>query len=394
MSYALLSDCRDVMAALRKRGHTVQSIVTDPPYGITFMGKPWDAPADNIVFTPAVWKLCFDLLLPGGYLVAFGAPRTYHRMVGAIEDAGFEIRDQLAWVYGSGFPKSLDVSKAIDKKLGYEREVIGMQSCAATAVGTFGNYDVGDRVQIPITAPASPEAQAWDGWGTNLKPAMEPIVLARRPLRGAVAANVLEQGVGALNIGECRVAAPMDGVWGSSNATIALDDGSRMFNASPGARDYRTAPHPAGRWPANFLHDGSDEVLEAFAQFGEKVGSPASPFLRRKSLGYESGVNFKSHKDEFAGVGYGDTGSAARFFYCAKAGKKERNGSKHPTIKPVALMRWLVRLITPRNGIVLDPFAGTGTTGEAARLEGRDYILIERDPMYFDDIKNRLSSNK
>jgi site-specific DNA-methyltransferase (adenine-specific) len=345
-----------------------------------------------------VWKLCLDLLAPGGYLCAFGGSRTHHRLATAIEDAGFEVRDTLVWLHSQGFPKSLNVSAAIDRKLGAASVQQGYGKSVArlsTVAGFAGDRgQVYERIQIPITAPASPQAHQWAGYGTALKSAVELIVLARKPLSGTVAENVLEYGVGGLNIGECRVAGPMDGVWGSSNATIALDDGSRMFNASPGARDYRTAPHPAGRWPANFLHDGSDEVLEAFAQFGEKVGSPASPFLRRKSLGYESGVNFKSHKDEFAGVGYGDTGSAARFFYCAKAGKKERNGSKHPTIKPVALMRWLVRLITPRNGIVLDPFAGTGTTGEAARLEGRDYILIERDPMYFDDIKNRLSSNK
>ena len=353
------------------------------------MGLPrWDR-------VPEVWKLCLDLLAPGGYLCAFGGSRTHHRLATAIEDAGFEVRDTLVWLHSQGFPKSLNVSAAIDRKLGAASVQQGYGKSVArlsTVAGFAGDRgQVYERIQIPITAPASPQAHQWAGYGTALKSAVELIVLARKPLSGTVAENVLEYGVGGLNIDGCRVEGPMDGVWGTSNATIALDDdGGRMFNASPGARDYRTEPHPAGRWPANFLHDGSPEVLDGFPN---SKGSQAKGVYRRVT---GSIYDFYSPEtlaanEEYVGRGYCDDGSAARYFYCAKASKAERNGSKHPTVKPLALMRWLIRLVTPPGGLVLDPFAGTGTTGEAARREGRDYILIEKDPAYFDDLKNRLA---
>jgi len=397
MSYALLSDCRDVMAALRKRGHTVQSIVTDPPYHIGFMSKAWDSP-DGIAFHPEVWKLCLDLLAPGGYLCAFGGSRTHHRLATAIEDAGFEVRDTLVWLHSQGFPKSLNVSAAIDRKLGYEREVVGIKpghkdfanrstrghldfkgATAGFDRPWMHNDEARQRYHLQ-TAPASPQARQWTGYGTNLKPSCELVCLARKPLDGTVAANVLKHGVGGLNIDGCRI--PLDVTDASQLRTMHrsqrfVDDGWGM---SKSGADVPQVVRPEGRFPSNFCHDGSDEVLDLFPNTGEG----AFPKARGKSIfgaiGQQDLVPRKT-----------DSGSAARFFFCAKASKAERNGSKHPTVKPVALMRWLVRLVTPPGGLVLDPFAGTGTTGEAARREGRDYILIEKDPAYFDDLKNRLA---
>jgi DNA modification methylase len=400
-THVLEGDCLDFLPEFVNERIKVSSIVCDPPYGIDFLKAKWDHP-DNIAFQPDVWRLCLDLLEPGGHLVAFGGTRTYHRLACAIEDAGFEIRDQLAWVYGTGFPKSLNVSKAIDKAArgvptggadptspnhgkykgmhgnGY-RTADGTFYTAASGPPNTGGYGGGigrkevigrnPNVRDPIknaehlkrwqqgyggcgdiVAPATVEARQWVGWGTALKPAWEPIVLARKPFPGTVAANVIARSTGAMNIDGCRVEGLMDGIWGTSNATIELNDGVRKFNGSPGAREYRSEQHEAGRWPANFIHDGSDEVLETFG-----------------------------------------SGTASRFFYCAKTSKAERNGSKHPTIKPLALMRWLVRLVTPPDGLVIDPSAGSGTTGEAAYLEGFSSILIEHDPESVRDIERRLN---
>ncbi len=278
------------------------------------------------------------MLKPGGHVIAFGGTRTYHRLACAIEDAGFEIRDLIAWMYGSGFPKS--------------------------------HNQAGD----------------WTGWGTALKPAIEPIVFARKPLVGTVAANLAQHGVGALNIAACRV-----GSEARENGVASATSMQRASRVEAGYRhdDGRGPGAPAsavvGRWPANVLHDGSDEVEAAFAAFGERESRPGKTKIRGESrhcYGKATRADGPSHND---------TGSAARFFYSAKADADDRIGSKHPTVKPVDLMRWIVRLVTPPGGTVLDPFAGTGTTGEAAYREGFSTILVEREEEYRTDIARRMA---
>jgi len=386
-------DCLEVLRSLPDC--SIDSIVTDPPYGLSFMGKRWDYDVPSV----DVWVECLRVLKPGGHLLAFAGTRTQHRMAVRIEDAGFEIRDMIAWVYGSGFPKSLDVSKAIDKmdaaqeqqarryrftewvrstgitskqideatqtnmgghyttaasqpaimtrehleacrhllkdipewvereadirsvesKNFAEREVVG-QKIINGEEGTAGGYkngiasiqgaNISINRSIDITAPATPEAKQWEGWGTALKPALEPITVARKPLIGTVAENVLQHGTGAINV-----------------------DGGRVGE----------------RWPANFIHDGSEEATDLL-------------------------------------------GDSARFFYCAKASKADRGENHHPTVKPTDLMRYLCRLVTPPSGIVLDPFMGSGSTGKAAMLEGFAFVGIEREAEYIDIAKARIQS--
>jgi hypothetical protein len=588
-------DCREIMRLLIDEGVQVQSIATDPPYGLNFMGRYWDT-AHNLVFQKEVWELCLKLLPPGGFLAAFGGTRTYHRLCCAIEDAGFEVRDQLAWVYGTGFPKSVDISKAIDKAAGAEREVVGYDASRARpnrkyrsgAIGNLGGHEhISDRSDngATLTAPATPEARQWDGWGTALKPAwepilvcsrpisieqhlaialyelslrvllwlnlhagvaerlftdilaklkkvassvldgakirslasigiapsavlgftlnslacadriktkdcfalshvklsgkrdrtseteilsgkvgdistrvmdmfmsgtmgdtsentallwrsildeiliqgstyttstvirlttvlrtlsllvfqnisedigglfpeQEPIVLARRPLSGTIVKNVLAHGTGGLNIDACRIPINEDiddprlggkGSW--STASMAQSAYGEFEGTTVGSS-------PKGRFPANLVHDASDEVLEAFAAYGNRGGGDRRGDCKgRRPAGFGDVGHAKGDAEPNSSV-YADSGSAARFFYGAKANKAERMGSSHPTIKPIKLMQWLVRLITPPGGIVLDPFAGTGTTGQAAKLEGFDYLLIEQDPEYIRDIERRLA---
>jgi len=309
-------DCLSVLKGLPD--NSVDSIVTDPPYGLSFMGKKWDYEVPSV----KIWRECLRVLKSGGHLLAFAGSRTYHRMAVNIEDAGFEIRDQIMWVYGSGFPKSHNISKAIDKAAGAEREVIGervVRGLNSGHLNTSGGSLVGSVVEDKvsnITKPATPEAQQWEGWGSALKPAHEPIVVARKPLIGTIVENVLEHGTGGLNIDESRT--------------------------------------EGGRFPANFIHDGSDEVVSLFPE-------------------------------------------SARFFYCAKASQQEKHlgleGEDlniHPTVKPVDLMKYLCRLVTPPEGLVLDPFMGSGTTGIAAKVEGFDFIGIEMDAEYLEIAEARI----
>ena len=338
------------------------SCVTDPPYHLTsivkrfatstepkgplykrlstgFMGQTWDG--GDVAFTTEMWKEVYRTLKPGAYLLAFSAARNYHRMAVAIEDSGFEIRDQIMWIYGSGFPKSLNMGKQIDKKLGNKRIKTGQVKTHArkgvavaeerTAInaGSFGQ-----EVEEEITVGTS----EWEGWGTALKPAHEPIVMARKPIDGSVVDNILEHRTGAINIDDCRV--------GLKGEKPPSGSAKRIFKSNKYTEekiygDNKTTPE-AGRFPANVIHDGLEEEW-------------------------------------------------ARFFYCAKTSKKEKGNTKHPTVKPVSLMRYLVKLITPKKGIVLDPFAGTGTTGEACILENKKYYLIEAEPSYFKDIETRLN---
>ena len=367
-------DCMDVLPLLPQ----VSAVVTDPPYGLSFMGKRWDydVPATDL------WALVLDRLLPGGHLLAFAGTRTQHRMAVRIEDAGFEIRDMLAWVYGSGFPKSLDVSKAIDKAAGAAREVVGSKTSRIPGGKTFAQDEWTNARRaahlVDITAPGTEAARQWDGWGTALKPALEPITMARKPLTGTVAQNVLEHGTGGLNIDGCRVEGEP---WKAHSASGLA---ANKFFTDGEAAVIHKEPHAKGRWPANLIHDGSEEVV---ALFPDSNGQQGITGKRKQGNVYGAVTD--------AGQGVeprGDSGSAARFFYCAKTSKAERGeGNDHPTVKPLALMRWLLTLVTPPGGVVLDPFLGSGSTGAAAAALGVRFIGIERERKYFDLACERIA---
>jgi len=370
-------DCREVLRQLPDA--SVDSVVTDPPYGIGFMGKEWDG--SGVAYDCALWREVLRVLKPGGHLLAFGGTRTYHRMAVAIEDAGFEIRDSIHWIYGSGFPKSLDVSKAIDKAAGAEREVVGYDESKArpnkenyakrtdrepSAGAADGWKDNG----ATVTAPATPEAEQWEGWGTALKPAHEPVVVARKPLSGTVAANVLAYGTGALNVDGCRV-----GTDGGTARSHQEPYGAGGRADQGGAQAWRSGHDVvglnSGRWPANVVLDPE-----------------AAEVLDRQSGDDETGV---SRFFTVAGLTDDDLTS---FRYVAKPDRAERNagldGNFHPTVKPLDLMRWLVRLVTPPGGTVLDPFTGSGTTLAAAVLEDRQAVGIELTADYLPLIEGRV----
>lgn len=416
-------DCLETLKTLPDC--SIDACVTDPPYHLTsivkrfgganaapakhgtdgafarasrgFMGRVWDG--GDIAFRVELWAEVYRVLKPGGHVAAFSATRTYHRMACAIEDAGFEIRDQLAWCYGSGFPKSHDVSKAIDKAAGAERAKVRDYNPRNPKVTGGGKDGTEGETRPWIEAamergyhekdgndPATGAAREWQGWGTALKPSWEPICLGRKPLIGTVAENVLRHGTGALNIDGCRV--PTDEVaeigkpsWGGP---------MKRLSAAPGQQGKlvpRTQPHNSGRWPANVVHDGSDEVVGAFPGARSSGGGGRSTGARggKGQIWGSAGIGADTSDTQ-----YGDSGSAARFFYTAKADKQDRMGSKHPTVKPVDLMQWLCRLITPPGGTVLDPFAGSGSTGEAAWREGFNAVLCEREEEYQADIAERL----
>ena len=374
---------------------SVDSIVTDPPYELGFMGKSWDA--SGIAYNVDLWAECLRVLKPGGHLLAFGGTRTYHRMAVAIEDAGFEIRDSLHWVYGSGFPKSHNVSKAIDKAAGAEREVIAHQDVGPDIRG--GNYENAEgRMIAEITVPTTDAAKQWDGWGTALKPAHEPIVLARKPLVGTVAANVLEHGTGALNIDGCRVGSNPG--WSYPNGA-----GGNTFHGQERRADPEAST--AGRWPANIIFDD-----EAGAELDQQSEGASRFFYCPKASRAERDAGL----DDISVASKRVTDYAHQVRECTTCGSRSnRNGrwpdcdhdnwewvpkkaeahkggnprNIHPTVKPIALMRWLVRLITPPDGIVLDPFTGSGTTLAAATLEGVNAVGIELTDDYLPIIIGR-----
>lgn len=414
MKYELhLGDCLEVLKGIQD--NSVDSIVTDPPYGLSFMGKKWDYDVPE----QTIWEECLRVLKPGGHLLAFAGTRTQHRMAVRIEDAGFEIRDMIAWVYGSGFPKSMDVSKAIDKAAG----VRGDDSTRFNAVGQQGERkNTGDKFRSDHPEYVKPQAitdaaRQWQGWGTALKPALEPITVARKPFKGTVADNVLTHSTGALNIDGCRVGT----------------EGSRTNSSQPHAErngfvkgfvdGTETVIRDQGRWPANLIHDGSDVVVSAFPDAKGQQGDLKETGKARPSQGiYGDMAPPKAHNARQE-----EEKSAARFFYCAKTSRKDRNegldgfegktpsdktGRKegsvglvgdhdnkgqtanpfangggisqntHPTVKPTDLMAYLCRLVTPPGGVVLDPFMGSGSTGKAAMREGFRFIGIEMDESY------------
>jgi DNA modification methylase len=387
-----LGDCLEVMRTMPDA--SVDAVVTDPPYGLSFMGKRWDYDVPSV----EVWAECLRVLKPGGHLLAFAGTRTQHRMAVRIEDAGFEIRDLIMWCYGSGFPKSLDVSKAIDKAAGAEREVVGSRKLTGTARikgqaaygATSGRsedaYQDGSEISdtLAITAPATPEAQQWAGWGTALKPSLEPVTVARKPIEGTVAANVLQHGCGGLNVDGCRIAAS-DG-YTENAVTQGINTAQTSYEHRRERRTFE--PSTSGRWPANLIHDGSDEVVGLFPQTTSGQLSTKHIIKGGPTHSMENPGRTRSPRNEMGG----DTGSAARFFYTAKASRDDRSdGNTHPTVKPTDLMRYLCRLVTPPGGTVLDPFMGSGSTGKAAMLEGFEFIGIEREPQYFAIAEQRIT---
>ena len=397
---------------------SVHAVVTDPPYGINFMGKAWDAPggmlgqmatgdeqrgayayggspsrgyADNDNAAFGAWcetwlTECLRVLKPGGHLLAFGGTRTWHRLAVAVEDAGFEIRDSMAWLYGSGFPKSLDVSKAIDRAAG----ALAHESKRFIVAGQTGKLINPPTKGYVPPAPATDAAKQWQGWGTALKPAFEPIVVARKPLEGTVAANVLEHGTGALNVDGCRIGSDEDTRRNARGGDNGLG-GTGTFQIRE--RRAEDMPETSGRWPANVILDEHTAAI-----VDEQSGASQSPTgaVRQGGVsGYRPGDPGAIPRTG-EGIGYGDEGGASRFFYTAKANQQERptaNGVAHPTVKPLDLMRWLVRLVTPPGGIVLEPFAGSGTTVEACIKEDVRCIAIEREADYLPLIDERINRN-
>lgn len=420
------ADCMDAMRTMSDC--TFDAVVTDPPYGLSFMGKEWDSfgtdtrqPGDEHYWVPdnpfgrasvrygwnqdksklalsnaafqdrmtTIFSEVLRVSKPGAYLLCFGGTRTFHRMACAIEDAGWEIRDCIMWVYGSGFPKSLDVGKAIDKASGYVGEVIGERTVDVGMQG--GHMHAGRKQQQQQQVRSlSEDAAKWDGWGTALKPAWEPIIVARRPLDGTVASNVMEYGTGALNIDACRV--PTDDTLGGgmrgggSNGWdrpwMHDEDKQASFVAEKMLRVEKA--EEMGRFPANLVHDGSDEVTALFPDAGQ-----AGVAVRHNSGGCTFGGN--REKPAMPDMTYSDSGSAARFFYCAKASAQDRgDGNDHPTVKPNELMRWLVRLVCREDGIVLDPFCGSGSTGVACVNEGMSFVGIDQDAHYCEISRRRI----
>jgi site-specific DNA-methyltransferase (adenine-specific) len=425
-----LGDCREILRGLAD--NSVDSVVTDPPYELGFMGKKWDS--TGIAYDVTVWEECLRVLKPGGHVLAFGGSRTFHRMAVAIEDAGFEIRDSIAWMYGSGFPKSLDVSKAIDKAAGAERDSVIEKSAdifgehenpkIVTRTGKqSGTYGAMTGIS-PQTVAATSEAQQREGWGTALKPAFEPIVVGRKPFgKGStVAANVLEWGVGGLNIDASRIGTETR--VNSASKSLGNDRTMSGGTANPNYPDVTVQ----GRWPANVILDEySAGLLDE--QSGVLTSGALKPWVNgsvasKTVASFSAGLDGKT-RDYTADK---SSGGAFRFFYCAKASKRDRNegldgladtsagemvdrvedsagmnspragagrtsGAKnfHPTVKPTALMRYLIKLVTPAGGTVLDPFTGSGSTGKAALLDGYKFVGAELTEEYLPIIEGRLT---
>jgi site-specific DNA-methyltransferase (adenine-specific) len=408
----LHGDCLDAMRRLAAEGRVFQSIVTDPPAGISFMNRAWDGDRGGrdqwIAWMRERAEAALALVPPGGHALVWALPRTSHWTATAWEDAGWgPPRDRIAHLFATGFPKSLDVGKALDRMAGAEREVVGYAretvSASARTVGVARGLsehaNAATRHKMfadprqPITAPATEAAKQWAGWGTALKPAVEDWWLFRKPLGGMTVAECVQRhGTGAIHVGACRVA----------YASAADMEQARVpqpaFNSPTGAiynmkagegRNGEVFDPGKGRWPANLCHDGSDEVEAAFAAFGERTSG------KRQAGRYGAGGSdtvYGARGDADMPALAGSAGTASRFYFCAKANKRDRAGSKHPTCKSQSLMRYLVKLITPPGGAVLDPFAGSGSTLQAALAEGFSAVGIEREAEYVADIHRRLGT--
>ena len=440
----MLGNCLDRLKDLDD--NSVDSIVTDPPYGIDFMGKKWDYDVPST----EIWEQALRVLKPGGYLLAFAGTRTQHRMAVRIEDAGFEIRDMIAWVYGSGFPKSLNVSKAIDATMltgkssskalsstESKRPVIGKvdRVVSKNRLASEGESDSGvkknrerfhetETKKIAVTSALTDEAKKWEGWGTALKPALEPITVARKPLgEKTVAANVLKYGTGGINIDASRVETNQEITNHSRGKESAISKGK--YGDSKVQETHQTEGQKLGRFPANLIHDGSEEVTELFPN-SNGGGFP-------KTIKAGSSIDFRTPESRSSRMNMNDNGSAARFFYVPKTSKKDRNDglenftpkatassefrpnhaekadngedgnpygrwtptqNNHPTVKPTDLMRYLVTMVTPVGGTTLDPFMGSGSTGRGAKLGGFNFIGIELDPDYLEIARARIDAIK
>ena len=442
----LNGNCAEVLRGTES--NSVDSVVTDPPYELGFMGKKWDS--SGIAYSVELWREVLRVLKPGGHLVSFGGTRTYHRMACAIEDAGFEIRDSLDWIYGSGFPKSLNVSKAIDERLGAERHPTGeVHTRHGGGVRSDKVHQLNpDAKETPVTAPGSPDAAQWEGWGTALKPAHESVVLARKPLDGTVAGNILTHGTGALNVDGCRVPEVIDygGGWANKGYVKPRTDGTFMEGTPVSSGRNATS----GRWPPNLLlthSPGCGEQCAPGCPIAEMDRQSGAVGQRAPLTGDEPSSKTDGIFGKFAGrvqaEPHDKPAGASRFFPCsrwepsdfeflyyAKPSRKERDmgcedlparsggeatdredgsaGTKnpragagrnggarnyHPTVKPIALMEWLCRLVTPAGGVVLDPFLGSGTTGCAAVRLGLRFIGIERETEYIEIAKRRIAAS-
>jgi site-specific DNA-methyltransferase (adenine-specific) len=413
-----LGDCREVLKHLPD--NSVDSVVTDPPYELGFMGKKWDS--SGVAYDVTVWQECLRVLKPGGHLLAFGGSRTWHRLAVAVEDAGFELRDSIAWLYGSGFPKSHNISIGIDKQAG----AMGHRGKAhyAYATGTdFQGRDLAAPQEMPKHEGITPEAKAWEGWGTALKPAFEPVVVGRKPLVGTVAENVLEWGVGGLNIDGSRIGTNGEKIqpFGTpTNSSGGILNGTREQRNPETIANALAKAGSLGRWPANVI---LDEVTAGLLdeQSGVSVSKSGG-----KSGTHPGPMDWGKENSDTPRGGHDDSGGASRFFYVAKASKRDRNegleeleavrtgamagnltdgqrkggdGSDintpirqnfHPTVKPTQLMRYLIKLVTPPGGTVLDPFTGSGSTGKAALLDGYQFVGAELTEEYLPIIEGRL----
>lgn len=426
----LLGDCLDHLWLTEN--DSIDALVTDPPAGISFMGKDWDGDKGGrdgwIAWLTEVMKECHRVLKPGAHGLVWAIPRTSHWTATALENAGFEIRDVVTHLFGTGFPKSLDISKAIDKAAGAKREVLGLNPHARPSDGKYCAIMSGTKGHDPyITAPSTDEAKQWKGFGTALKPASEHWVLIRKPIsEKTVAANVLKHGVGGINIDGCRIGGSFESGWSKSGSKASE-------NSSMSGRNYEREPkpdNPQGRFPANLVlshnadcgeqcSDGcAVEALDEQSGFSSENRTIKNKYDSESSFGWKGQVN----------VRHNDSGGASRFFYCAKASRSERNKGLegmplkpsqklgdgirsnvgngepgesssqdrvaqnfHPTVKSIKLMQYLIRLVTPPGGTVLDPFMGSGSTGVAAQKEGFEFLGIEQNEEYFAIAKQRLS---
>ena len=403
-------DCNKKLNKLKK--NSIDTCITDPPYGINFMGKKWDYDIPSV----KTFKKIFRVLKPGAMLLCFGGSRTFHRIAVNIEDAGFQLRDTIMWIYSTGFPKSYDISKGIDKAAGAEFEKSPASGVGFMNAEVAGGYNV-TKNKLTLKGEKSDSAKEWQGYGTALKPAFEPIILAMKPLDGNFVNNALTHGVAGLNIDGGRVgtskripASPAKAHNGFEGKAFKIKERSTSesgFNPN------------IGRFPANIIHDGSEEVVRGFPDT-----MPSKSGIRKNKSGmgiHDTEKNTFGKGDVFGG--FDDSGSASRFFYCAKASKKERNAglegvskkesgfknssgrglsrsnqykkllneNTHPTVKPLALMEYLCKITRPpHNGIVLDPFMGSGTTGIACKKIGRQFIGIEKDKEYFRIARQRI----